>query len=248
MQISQNLLNLIRGNPRITVLTGSGISAESGIPTFRDAQTGLWETFSPEELATPEAFEANPTLVWRWYAWRRELIAKARPNPAHLVLARIQARLPDLTLLTQNVDGLHQRAGSRDVVEYHGNILRTRCSRHGCLPDVPPGQGEPPLCPACYAPLRPDVVWFGETIPAYAQLKAVEASEDCDLFMAIGTSAMVYPAASLAELAKARGASFIEINTQVTPLSPLADFRLQGPAAEILPELERAAWPGVELL
>jgi NAD-dependent deacetylase len=245
MDISHDLLTLMRGKTRITVLTGSGISAESGIPTFRDAQTGLWEQYTAEDLATPQAFLANPALVWRWYAWRRQLIARAKPNPAHRVLARIQDRVEGFCLLTQNVDGLHQRAGSKDVVEYHGNILRTRCSRAGCLPEVNPGEGEPPLCPACQSFLRPAVVWFGETIPAYAQLRAAEASEDCDLFVAIGTSAMVYPAAGLAELAKSRGARFLEINTQITPLSPMADFRLQGPAAEILPALEQAAWPGV---
>ena len=246
MSIDSELLALLRDGPRITVLTGSGVSAESGIPTFRDAHTGLWEKFSPEELATPEAFQANPSLVWRWYAWRREVIAGAQPNPAHLTLARMQARVPGFTLLTQNVDGLHQRAGSRDVVEYHGNIMRSRCSRPGCLPDTPSGEGEPPRCPACQALIRPAVVWFGESIPAYAHLKATEASEDCDLFIAIGTSAMVYPAAGLAELAKSRGARFLEINLDRTPLSRLADFRLQGPAARVLPELEQAVWPGVE--
>lgn len=245
MTISGELLDLIRNSQRITVLTGSGVSAESGIPTFRDALTGLWANYSPEELATPEAYFRNPQLVWRWYAWRRELIAKSNPNPAHLVLARMQPRVEHFTLLTQNVDGLHQRAGSTDVVEYHGNIMRTRCSRSGCMTDVPDCAGEPPACPECSAMLRPDVVWFGESIPNHAQFRAVTSSEDCQLFIAIGTSGMVYPAASLAELAKSRGARFLEINLDRTPLSSLADFRLQGPAGKVLPELEQAAWPDV---
>jgi len=145
MSIDSELLALLRANPRITVLTGSGISAESGIPTFREAQTGLWEKFSPEELATPRAFLANPSLVWRWYAWRRGIVARAQPNPAHFTLARMQARIPGFTLLTQNIDGLHQRAGSVDVVEYHGNIMRSRCSRPGHHPARPvrPRYGPP---------------------------------------------------------------------------------------------------------
>lgn len=245
MIISGELLDLIRNSQHITVLTGSGISAESGIPTFRDALTGLWAKYSPEELATPEAYYKNPSLVWRWYAWRRELVARAQPNPAHEVLARMQTRVPEFTLLTQNVDGLHQRAGSTDVVEYHGNIMRTRCSRPGCMTDVAPTEGEPPACPECSAMLRPDVVWFGESIPNHAQFSAVTASEDCQLFIAIGTSGLVYPAASLAQLAQSNGARFLEINLDSTPLSSIADFRLQGSAGEVLPELEQAAWPDV---
>lgn len=245
MPVDNELIRLFQASSRVTVLTGSGISAESGIPTFRDAQTGLWAKYSPEQLATPEAFERDPALVWRWYTWRRKLISDASPNPGHKVLARMQERIHAFTLLTQNVDGLHQRAGSRGVVEYHGNILRSRCTRAGCLPDVPHEEHELPLCPACEAPLRPDVVWFGEAIPGHAQLAAATAAENCDLFIAIGTSGMVYPAAGLAETARDRGAKFLEINIDATPLSAVADFRIQGPASQVLEELERLAWPGV---
>lgn len=245
MPVDNELISLLQESSRVTVLTGSGISAESGIPTFREAQTGLWANYSPEQLATPGAFERNPTLVWQWYAWRRKLIAGAAPNEGHRVLARMQSRLRHFTLLTQNVDGLHQRAGSQGVVEYHGNILRSRCTRPGCLPDVPHADQELPLCPACQALLRPDVVWFGEPIPRHAQLAADTAARNCDLFIAIGTSGLVYPAAGLAELARGQGARFLEINLETTPLSSLADFRLQGPAAKILTELEHYAWPGV---
>lgn len=242
MELSHELVCLLKSASALTVLTGSGISAESGVPTFRDAQTGLWARFRPEELATPEAFHADPALVWRWYQWRREMVRGARPNPAHLALVHLQRRLPGFRLVTQNVDGLHQRAGSRDVVEYHGNILRTRCSRAGCLPELPELPGEPPACPACGAPARPDVVWFGEAIPDAAQRAALQATAQCEVFMAIGTSGAVYPAAGLAQLARQQGAAFIELNPEPTPLSDQADFVLRGPAGLMLPQLALAAW------
>ena len=228
----------LRKARQVCVLTGAGISAESGIPTFRDALTGLWAKFSPEELATPEAFERDPKFVWDWYEFRRELIRKAEPNPGHFALAELAGRVPRFTLVTQNVDGLHQRAGSQGVLEYHGNILRDRCtverivadrsedSRHGL-----------PRCAACGGLLRPDVVWFGEAIPPGPMVAAAQAAESCDLFLSIGTSSLVYPAAGLAEAALQSGATVIEINPNRTDLSRVADVVLAGPAGKLLPRL-----------
>ena len=209
------------------------------MPTFREAQTGLWERFDPQELATPEAFERDPGLVWDWYAWRRGLVAQAAPNPGHLALARLQDLEQKFTLVTQNVDGLHQRAGSRDVIELHGNILRTRCSVEG----VEVGEFEecesPPVCPFCGAPLRPDVVWFGEMLPSEALDAASEAARGADLFLSVGTSSLVYPAAALPHEALESGATLVEINPGETPLTPHAEYALRGPAGEVLPRLIR---------
>jgi NAD-dependent deacetylase len=229
---------VIAGARYVCVLTGAGISAESGIPTFREALTGLWSKFRPEELATLEAFERDPQLVWQWYEWRRDLVRQAQPNAGHLALAELARRVPRLTLVTQNVDGLHQRAGSPAVLEYHGNILRDRCmleqvaadrsedSRHGL-----------PRCAACGGLLRPDVVWFGEAIPREAMLLAAAAADDCDAFLSIGTSSLVYPAAGLAEVALQRRVPVIEVNPNPTDLSAAADIVLQGPAGTLLPAL-----------
>ena len=224
---------------RVCVLTGAGISAESGIPTFRDAQTGLWAKFDPHELATPEAFERDPVLVWRWYEWRRTLVGKARPNPGHRALARFSAGAPHMRLVTQNVDGLHQRAGSEGVIEYHGNLMRDRCTQEGIAVEraAEVSSDGLPRCARCGAPLRPDVVWFGEAIPAAALREADAAARDCDLFISIGTSSLVYPAAGLAELARQGGAGVIEINLEPTPISAVADVCLRGAASEILPDL-----------
>ena len=189
----------LRNARSVAVLTGSGISAESGVPTFRDAQTGLWARYDPMELATPEAFERDPRLVWEWYAWRRELVGNAALNPGHEALAELESRVPDFVLLTQNVDGLHRRAGSQNVVELHGSILHSRCSVEGAF--VEPREEDPeipPSCPSCGAFLRPDVVWFGEALPAEALEEAFHAARECDLFFSIGTSSLVQPAASLA--------------------------------------------------
>lgn len=237
------------GNARsAAVLTGSGVSAESGVPTFRDAQTGLWENFDPTELATPEAFACDPKLVWEWYEWRRKLIFEARPNPAHFALAEIENRVPDFTLVTQNVDGLHREAGSENILELHGNIRRTVCSEERAV--VEPDdfiEGTPPRCPRCGAFLRPDVVWFGETLPANATEAASEAARDCEIFISAGTSSVVYPAASLPYEAMENGAIVIEINPEDTPLSSRAGFVRRGSAGEILPEIVRAAFPETEL-
>jgi NAD-dependent deacetylase len=232
------LLTSLRGSRQAVILTGSGISAESGVPTFRDAQRGLWARFRPEELATPEAFASEPGLVWRWYAWRRELIDRAEPNPGHLAIAALAELLPAVTVITQNVDGLHQRAGSPSVIEFHGNIHRTRCSRPACTqrPSERP-EGDPPVCQACGAYLRPDVVWFGEPIPDGAMQGANSAVSACDLFMSVGTSAQVHPAAGLAHAAHQRGAILVEINPNATPMTPICDFVLTGAAGEILPAI-----------
>ena len=183
------------------MLTGAGVSAESGIPTFREAQTGLWEKYDPLELATPEAFLRDPELVWRWYRWRRELVARAQPNAGHIALAQLAQRVPRLTLVTQNVDGLHQRAGSADVVEFHGNLFENRCFAEGCLVDVT-ADAMVPTCPGCGALVRPGVVWFGEAIPGQALDASFAAATDCDVFLSVGTSSLVYPAAGLADVAR----------------------------------------------
>jgi NAD-dependent deacetylase len=229
----------LRGARHVCVLTGAGISAESGIPTFRDALTGLWSKFRPEELATPEAFDRDPETVWSWYEWRRELIRNVQPNAGHFALAELVLRVPRLTLVTQNVDGLHQRAGSPDVLEYHGNILRDRCTLERVVADRSedaPRTGLP-RCAACGGLLRPDVVWFGEAIPSGPMMLAAAAAEDCDVFLSIGTSALVYPAAGLAEVALRRRATVIEVNPNSTDLSPNADVVLAGPSGRILPAL-----------
>ncbi len=238
LEIPHDLLNALRAARHVAVLTGSGISAESGVPTFRDAQTGLWAKYRPEELATPEAFRRNPRLVWEWYEWRRGLVAKAAPNPGHLALAELERRVPRLTLATQNVDGLHQQAGSRGVIELHGNIRRAKCFEENVVVEAwPTTSNAPPHCPRCGGLLRPDVVWFGEALPRPALAAAVEAAQTCDLFFAIGTSALVQPAASLPLEAIQRGVPTVEINADVTPLTPHVTHALRGRAGEVLPVL-----------
>ncbi len=238
MNFPEQLLHTIKYARRIAVLTGAGISAESGVPTFREAQTGLWAQYDPQELATRYAFRQNPRLVWEWYAWRRELVSRARPNPGHLALAELARRVPRLTLITQNVDGLHQRAGSREVIELHGNIGRVKCFDRDHPAATWEETGEvPPRCPECGSYLRPDVVWFGESLPAEGLHTAVTAAESCDIFFAIGTSAVVEPAASLPVAALRRKIPVVEINPQTTPLTSYCDYVLSGPAGEVLPAL-----------
>ncbi len=223
------------------ILTGSGTSAESGVPTFRDAQNGLWSRYRAEDLATPEAFARDPQVVWEWYEWRRGIVASVQPNPGHYAIVELQRRLRRVTLITQNVDGLHQRAGSADVIEFHGNLMRSKCSAEHCVVEVDRSeQASPPRCPNCGELVRPDVVWFGEAIPDVELEAALAAAADCDLMMVVGTSAQVQPAASLAERARARGAVLVEINPEATPLTPRADFVLSGPSGRILPELVEA--------
>ncbi|MBI1954949.1 MAG: NAD-dependent deacylase [Acidobacteria bacterium] len=223
----------------LCILTGAGISQESGIPTFRGAN-GLWKQYRAEDLATPEAFARDPVLVWEWYAWRREIIHRAQPNAAHYALAALEAVFSArpggrFALLTQNVDGLQERAGSRNVIRLHGDIWRLRCI--GCGAErqdyAVPLDPFPPRC-SCSSLLRPAVVWFGESLPQDSWAQAVEASASADLFLVIGTSALVQPAASLPLLAKQNGGRLIEINPFPTPLSGLADLTIRGKAAEIL--------------
>lgn len=220
----------------VVVLTGAGISAESGVPTFRGAG-GLWKTWRPEELATPFAFERDPKLVWEWYDWRRQKIAQAEPNPGHLALVEMERRFPEFLLVTQNVDGLHFDAGSRKLVEMHGSIWRMKCV--ACLEAVEnrevPLPALPPKC-RCGGLLRPDVVWFGELLPPDALNRATRACQNCDVMLIVGTSSVVYPAASLGPAAVQGGAQVFEINVEPTDLSPYYTV-LQGKAGEVLPEL-----------
>ncbi len=240
LTIPTDLVSAVKTARHIAVLTGAGVSAESGVPTFRDAQTGLWARYSPEELATPQAFRRNPRLVWEWYEWRRRLVAHAQPNPAHLALVQLEQIVPRLTLITQNVDGLHRRAGSRNVVELHGNITRTICFDDRQVVESWADTGDvPPRCPRCGGLLRPDVVWFGESLPPDALQTAFAAAEQCDLFFSIGTSTVVQPAASLPFTALQAGVPVVEINPQETPLTPYARWTLTGPAGKVLPALLR---------
>jgi NAD-dependent deacetylase len=236
------LVAALRAARFVAALTGAGVSAESGVPTFRDAQSGLWARFDPQELATPSAFARNPKLVWDWYAMRREKIGRVAPNPAHVGLAALERRVPEFALVTQNVDGLHQRAGSVRVVELHGNISRVRCSREGTAAARwdEPRDGLPPRCAACGAFLRPDVVWFEEMLPEDALAQAEDAARRCDVLLVVGTSAEVYPAAALPAYAKRAGALVVEINTEATPLAAVADHALRGPAGIVLPALVAA--------
>lgn len=239
---------VLRTARAVAVLTGAGISADSGLPTFRGTQGGLWARFRPESLATPEAFARDPALVWAWYQWRRALVARARPNPAHLALVALERAVPDFTLVTQNVDGLHRQAGSERVIALHGELMRDRCS--GCgretdaavdpgLADAPHERIEPPRCSECGARLRPAVVWFGEALPAGAMERAAEAAAAADVLLVVGTSGVVYPAASLVPLAQRAGARVIVIN----PERSEGDVALQltGRAADLLPPLVHGA-------
>jgi NAD-dependent deacetylase len=238
--IPADLLRALLAASRVVALTGSGVSAESGVPTFREAQTGLWARYDPQQLATPEAFATDPRLVWEWYAWRRSLVARAAPNEGHKALAELERRTPDFTLVTQNVDGLHGRAGSRNVVELHGNVLRSKCSLEDEVAEPREDDDRvPPHCPRCGAFLRPDVVWFGEILPSGALEAASRAARACDLFFSIGTSSLVYPAAALPHEALEHGAVLVEINPSETLLTPYARYVLRGRAGDVLPNLVR---------
>lgn len=221
----------------VTVLTGAGISADSGVPTFRGAE-GLWRNFRAEDLATPEAFERDPRLVWEWYNWRRELIAMKQPNPAHEALVKLERQEKQFWLITQNVDGLHRAAGSQRLSEIHGNIWKVRCT--DC--DVISENREIPLpilptCRLCQALLRPHIVWFGESLLEEDLRRCDQALRNCDLLLVIGTSGVVYPAAGFASVAKEVGALVIEINLDSTPQSDLVDLSLQGRAKDLVPLL-----------
>jgi NAD-dependent deacetylase len=234
----------LRQARHVVVLTGAGVSAESGVPTFRDAQIGLWAQYDPQELATLTAFRRNPKLVWEWYAWRRELVAGAAPNPGHYALAEIEKRVPRFTLITQNIDGLHQKGGVQQPIELHGNLETVKCLSEDRLVDHWEETGEPPpRCPHCGGLLRPNVVWFGEALPVDAFERALHAARTADLFLTIGTSGIVYPAAGLPFEAIVRGAVAVEINPNPTSLSEDMAYVLRGPSGVILPALVDEAWP-----
>jgi NAD-dependent deacetylase len=241
------LIGVLRKARSMAALTGAGISAESGVPTFRDAQTGMWAKFDPLELATPEAFRRNAKLVWDWYAWRRELVSSAKPNAGHRALAAIEAVHPGFLVITQNVDGLHRAAGSQNVVELHGNIQRVKCSREGTVVSTwdDSSPREAPRCAQCGAFLRPDVVWFEETLPDDALTRAERAARDCDVLLVVGTAAEVYPAAMLPAYARHHGAAVVEINPNETRLSERVDYVLRGAAGVVLPALVAAVWGDV---
>jgi len=232
----------VRAAARLTVLTGAGVSAASGVPTFR-GPGGLWRTYRAADLASPDAFADDPRLVWEWYDWRRQAVARASPNPAHHILAQWSDR-PGFTLITQNVDGLQERAGARGVLRFHGSIWQVRCatacagSPAAWLDETVPFPALPPACPYCEGILRPNVVWFGEPIPADVFARSFAAT-DCDVFLTIGTSALVYPAAALILEAGRHGAWTAEINVEDTPASSVVGITVRGKVEEILVELDR---------
>ncbi len=242
------LLDALEQARSIAVFTGAGVSAESGIPTFRDALTGLWERFDPMQLATAEAFLRDKALVWGWYEWRRMKVCQSQPNPAHHAIAGLQRCGRKVTVVTQNVDDLHERAGSADVIHLHGSLHAPRC--FSCArPFVPDESAEepeggrrlaPPTCPACGGDVRPGVVWFGENLPEGAFEQALEIMRTCELLIVIGTSGLVQPAASLPAVAREKGARILQINPHPTPLDKTADWTLHGAAGEVLPAIIRA--------
>jgi NAD-dependent deacetylase len=241
-RVDDSLCERFRAAERAVVFSGAGVSKESGLDTFRGAG-GLWERVRPEELATPQAFRRDPGKVWRWYGWRWETASKAEPNPAHLALVEWESLFPDLLVITQNVDGLHRRAGTGSLLEVHGTILLARCERCGRTRDMgealAESREEPPVCAcgACDGRFRPAVVWFGESLDEAVLSRAYGAASDCDLFVSVGTSSTVYPAAGLIEVAHRAGACFVEVNPEPTPFSELADLRLAAPAGEAIPWL-----------
>lgn len=259
-QISPVAAACLREARAVAVLTGAGISAESGIATFRDALSGLWQNFQIDDLATPQGFLRDPALVWGWYEARRRQVLTAQPNPGHLALAQLARKLPKLTLITQNVDDLHERAGSEPVLHLHGSLFEPRC--FDCAtpwqadPVAQAAEGaalaaaesadercEPPACPACGGKVRPGVVWFGENLPEAIWQQAQTAVEECDLLLILGTSGVVYPAAGLAQFAHQNGKTVIQINPHPTTQDCYAHHVLTGPAGVVLPALLALAWP-----
>lgn len=238
MKPSPELLARLHRSAHVAVLTGAGISAESGLPTFR-GPGGLWRTYRAEELATPQAFARNPKLVWEWYSYRREMVRNHQPNAGHFALANLREHVGKLTLITQCVDGYHQLAGCKDAIELHGNILLHRCSVCGKEGEHASWREGLPYC-TCGGLQRPGVVWFGESLPESALRQAYEAAETCEVFIAIGTSAMVYPAAQLPHVAATHNAYIVEVNTAATALTPSVEEFLQGPSGEVLPNLIHA--------
>ena len=239
---SDLLLRNLKTAEKVALLTGAGVSAESGVPTFR-GEHGLWKKHRPEELANFDAFMRNPELVWEWYDYRRKLISEVQPNQGHAALTRMEEVIPDFTLITQNVDGLHRKVGSENVIELHGNIMWSRCVDCGRKTDKAEMIVDDELlhCP-CGGMMRPDVVWYGEALPEAAIHSAFRCAETCDMFFSIGTSAVVHPAASLPIVAKQSGAFVVEINAEPTVLSSRIDESIIGLSGEVLPELIKTVW------
>lgn len=247
IDLIQQTAKIIHKANSIAILTGAGVSKESGVPTFRDAMDGLWAQYNPEELATPFAFEQNPKLVWDWYQWRRQLVSGAKPNAGHIALTELEQHKDSVVVITQNVDDLHEQAGSTDIIHLHGNIARNKC-----FDDC---QGEPtiidintleydadtvPRCPHCNAYVRPDVVWFHEGLPSHALNRAMHLSQTCDVMLVIGTSGLVSPASQLPSMAKRSGATVIEVNPDYSMITRIADIKLDGKSGEMLPKVIHA--------
>ena len=245
VEVPETVLELARAARRVCVLTGAGMSAESGIPTFRDVQVGLWERFDPMELATPAAWEDDPEQVWAWYAWRATLVRRSRPNAGHVAVGRWQRREGvQLDIVTQNVDDLHERGGADVLAHLHGDLFALRCSRCGTPSDAaypelaePVGALEPPTCERCGEPVRPGVVWFGEALPQEAYFEGVDAAQGADLVLVVGTSGLVHPAATVPHLAGARGVPVVEVNPRETEVTEAADHAWRATAATALPAL-----------
>ena len=239
----RRVASLIQSSRKITILTGAGVSQESGVPTFRDAQDGLWAKYDPQQLATPEAFQRNPKLVWDWYEFRREMVRKAKPNPGHFALVEIQKRYPGAKLITQNIDDLHEQAGSRQVIHLHGCLAENKCFQN-CQGDPTPVDitqiqwdktSGPPPCPYCGGWVRPNVVWFTEIVLSDCLQTAFQACQTCDLMLVVGTSGFVTPAATMPAYAKSAGAKIVEVNPDYTMITRIVDIKLAGPSGQMLP-------------
>ena len=246
MTFPPDLIDRLRTAHHVVVSTGAGVSQESGIPTFRDSLNGLWEIFDPEQLATLEAFQRQPDLVWGWYEFRRAQVNKCQPNPAHLAIAALAGKVRRLTVITQNDDNLHERAGSKDVIHLHGSLhepICTYCGQSYALLAGEPDVGEtggrmpPPKCPSCGGMIRPGIVWFGEMLPEEELERAQAAALHCDMFFSVGTSVVVYPAAALPFIAAEQGACVVQVNTDATGLDAYASYSLVGKAGEVMPAL-----------
>jgi len=237
IDIPEELSKIFSKSTRVVVLTGAGVSAESGMPTFR-GEDGWWRNYRAEELATPQAFARDPKLVWEWYDMRRKIIHDCKPNPAHETITKMEKYFDNFQLITQNVDGLHRRAGNESVIELHGNLWRVRCVEEGKIFDFEevPLKEIPPVC-SCGALIRPDVVWFGEMLPRDQLDAAFEAAQTCEVIFVVGTSGIVQPAASIPIMAKQSGALLIEVNLEPTPISTFADHSFLGKAGEVMPKL-----------
>ena len=244
-QLIQQAADAIRDSKQIAILTGAGVSKESGVPTFRDALDGLWSKYDPQELATPQAFQRNPKLVWDWYEFRREMVREARPNPGHIAIAELERRYPSTHVITQNVDDLHERAGSKNVIHLHGSIARSKCffncRGNPTIVDISQVEWDkesgPPSCPHCGRWVRPDVVWFGEMLPQDQLEGALAISMACDVMIVVGTSGLVTPAAAMPGYAKSAGATIIEVNPDYSMITRIADIKLEGPSGEMLPRV-----------